>query len=414
MKSHWKLYVLYALIVAVLGQIYICPSPDSVFVVSAGVICLELVLLHGIDIHPFAFTVTSGVMTAVLRALLVLVSGGNVLQSLYSTFTFYFVFAVLVQVSRLMQLPQSRTLFKIAVMCCFDAVSNTVELLLLRQLSVRGVQLILLTALTRALLIWVMHVFYSRQTLYIVQEEHQKRYARLNQLAASIHSEVFFLSQTSDDLEALVRDGYAMYETAEDPQVSQNALALSNRAHKIRKDCDRVISGLQTLTDDIEHEHTLHLHDIFRILQDNTVRGQEMADKNISISFSCTGDAEIEQYFSIFTILNNLISNSVDACGTNGHIDVHAEASEDTLTLTVSDNGSGIEEDLIPLLFHPGFSTKFDPQTGEAASGIGLCHVKNAVDRMGGTIDVTSGETTIFTIRLPLAHSWEKGAVTHG
>lgn len=32
MKSHWKLYVLYALIVAVLGQIYICPSPDSVFV----------------------------------------------------------------------------------------------------------------------------------------------------------------------------------------------------------------------------------------------------------------------------------------------------------------------------------------------------------------------------------------------
>ncbi|WP_394272407.1 sensor histidine kinase [Butyricicoccus sp.] len=414
MKSNRKLYVLYALIVAVLGQIYICPSPDSVFVVSAGVICLELVLLHGTNFHPFAFTVLTGALTAVLRALLVLSSGGNAVQSLYSTFTFYFVFAMLVQASRLMQLPQSKTLCKIAVMCCFDAVSNVAELLLLRQLSVSGIQLILLTALVRAVLVWVMHVFYSRQTLYIVQEEHQKRYARLNQLAASIHSEVFYLSRTADDLEALVRDGYAMYESAEDPQVSQAVLALSNRTHEIQKDCDRVISGLQTLTDEIEHEHTLHLHDIFRILQDSTVRRQEMTDKNISISFSCAGDAEIEHYFDIFTILNNLISNSVDACGTDGHIDVRAAVSEDTLTLTVSDDGSGIEDDLLPLLFRPGFSTKFDPQTGKASDGIGLCHVKNAVDRTGGTIEVASGETTVFTVRLPLAHSWEKGVVTHG
>ena len=111
------------------------------------------------------------------------------------------------------------------------------------------------------------------------------------------------------------------------------------------------------------------------------------------------------------SVAKELLENAIDAGATQITLSIERGGIQQ---LQIADNGSGIEEDLIPLLFHPGFSTKFDPQTGEAASGIGLCHVKNAVDRMGGTIDVTSGETTIFTIRLPLAHSWEKGAVTHG
>lgn len=402
MKSNWKSLLLYASIVAVLAQIYICPSPDSVFVVSAGVICLELILIHGNSIAPFPFILLSGALCAALRTGLVLLSGGDAMQTLLSTCTFYGIFALLAQIFRFSRISAGKTMWKIGILCCFDAVSNAAELFILRQLTVTTVQLILLTTLVRGVFVWVMDVFYRRRTLYILQDEHQKRYARLNHLAASIRADAFYLSKVTEELSDLVKDSYTMYETAADPSVAQEALSLSRRSHEIHKDCARVISGLQTLTKDIEHEHMLHLRDIFRIMQDSTVRQQDITDKNLTVTFLCTGDIEIQHYYSVFTILNNLISNSVDACGTDGTIDVRAVVSEEAVTFSVTDNGRGIEADVLPYIFGAGFSTKFNPQTGESADGIGLCHVKNVTDRLGGTIDVASDEETTFTVCLPI------------
>lgn len=408
MKSDRKTLLLYTLMVAVLAQVYIDPAPGSAFVISAGVICMELLILAQSRLPLLPFIALSGIAAAALRTILVALSGGTYIQTLYSTLVFYGVFALLVRLSRFGQRP-SKLLIQIGMLCVFDFISNFAELFVLRQLSVSSVRMILVTALARGILVWVMYTFYRRQTLYIIQEEHQKRYARLNQLAASIHSEAFYLSKAADDLSSLVKDSYEMYETADDPQISQTALALSRRSHEIRKDCTRVISGLQALTEDIEQEQALHLRDIFRIMQDSTVRQQEIVDKNLTVTFDCTGDTEIENYYDIFTILNNLISNSVDACGTNGRIDVRASVDDDMLTLTVSDDGCGIEEDVLPFIFGAGFSTKFDQKTGEASSGIGLCHVKNVTDLLGGTVEVTSDEITTFTVRIPIGQTGSRG-----
>ncbi len=59
----------------------------------------------------------------------------------------------------------------------------------------------------------------------------------------------------------------------------------------------------------------------------------------------------------------------------------------------------------MPYIFNPGFTTKFDQNTGgEPSTGIGLAHVKNIVEHLKGTIIVESKKNigTTFKISIPL------------
>jgi signal transduction histidine kinase len=69
----------------------------------------------------------------------------------------------------------------------------------------------------------------------------------------------------------------------------------------------------------------------------------------------------------------------------------------------VTDTGPGIPEDVLPHIFEPFYTTK------TSGTGLGLAIVKRAIERVGGTIEVRSGDQngqgTIFTIRLPVIES---------
>jgi signal transduction histidine kinase len=78
-------------------------------------------------------------------------------------------------------------------------------------------------------------------------------------------------------------------------------------------------------------------------------------------------------------------------------VDVSVSASDDRVTITVSDRGPGIEPDDLPRIFDPYFSTK------RGGTGLGLPIAKNIVDGLGGTITVvsTTGRGTEINIELP-------------
>ena len=68
----------------------------------------------------------------------------------------------------------------------------------------------------------------------------------------------------------------------------------------------------------------------------------------------------------------------------------------DGLVVEIIDDGSGIDEVLLPRIFEPRFSTR---STG---AGLGLPIVQRLVNAWGGSVDVTSvsGEGTKVSIRL--------------
>ena len=71
------------------------------------------------------------------------------------------------------------------------------------------------------------------------------------------------------------------------------------------------------------------------------------------------------------------------------------------LRLTITDNGPGIEQDILDKIFDPFFTTK---KVGEG-TGLGLTISFSIIEKLGGRISVTSeeGRGAVFTIHLPTA-----------
>jgi two-component system, NtrC family, sensor kinase len=100
----------------------------------------------------------------------------------------------------------------------------------------------------------------------------------------------------------------------------------------------------------------------------------------------------------------NLFTNAAHAMLAEGgelRIRMHADHAHHTLTIEVSDTGTGIEEDDMPQIFEPFFTTKTDGR----GTGLGLSIVRGILDTHGGTVQAAStvGEGTLFTLTLPLA-----------
>lgn len=95
-------------------------------------------------------------------------------------------------------------------------------------------------------------------------------------------------------------------------------------------------------------------------------------------------------------VLINLVKNSMDALEDrpNPGITLASDCSSDKVTLSVSDNGAGIDDEILEDIFVPFYSTK------SHGSGIGLSLVRQIMRLHGGNVKVTSikGEGTVVSL----------------
>jgi len=100
-----------------------------------------------------------------------------------------------------------------------------------------------------------------------------------------------------------------------------------------------------------------------------------------------------------------LIMNGVEAMPREGLLQITSTTRDDVAIITIEDNGIGIPEEILPVLFEPFVSTK----EAKGGVGLGLAISRRIVERHGGRIDVDSkpGDGTKFTITLPVRHRGE-------
>ena len=151
----------------------------------------------------------------------------------------------------------------------------------------------------------------------------------------------------------------------------------------------------------------MNKHNIVEIIEDITQSVVEyMKYKYVEIIFDtdeeeiyvCCDEDKIER------IMLNILANAVKYTPSGGKIEVNIYSREDSVDITIKDNGQGIPREKIGMVFDRFSQVNKSLTKKQEGTGIGLAIVKNFVEMQGGKIFVEStlGEGTEFKITLPI------------
>lgn len=403
-----KRYLLAIIAISLFGEMYFYPFQGS-FRFSAGVLALSLVLLLENDIKESYIGILTGVSVLILRTFLNYQGSDlsySIFDSMYSVFPasiYYSMFGILAYIIDLRR-NRDDAIFTIISLFSIDVICNITESIISKSFNPSLFRYILLIGLIRSLISYLVFTIFKSQAILIRKKEHQKRYSQLNTLVSSIQAEMFYLKKSMSAIEGVMSKAMSLNNQLTDNDLKKDALDIAREVHEIKKDYYRVIKGFDNFVKKFENKDSMSMKDITYIIQDNINRFIEESNKSIHVNFHIGNNIELKAYYSLFTILNNLITNSIEAMENDGTINLVQYINDSDMIITLSDEGSGIEEDLLPYLFSPGFTTKFDKNTGQASTGIGLSHIKNIVDELNGKINIDSvvNKGTKFEIIIPL------------
>lgn len=116
---------------------------------------------------------------------------------------------------------------------------------------------------------------------------------------------------------------------------------------------------------------------------------------------SCNG-------YSIKQAIYNIIDNALDAIDENGEVIVSTCYKNNSIYLTIEDNGIGMDEDTLVNIFNSYYSLK-----GEDGCGLGMVIVKKIIENHSGTIKIESKQKLGTKVQINLPLHVEDGALNY-
>lgn len=109
--------------------------------------------------------------------------------------------------------------------------------------------------------------------------------------------------------------------------------------------------------------------------------------------------SHVEDPFMVFadikmlqSILQNIISNAIKFSHQGGIISITATKQENSILITITDHGVGMNKETLAHIFKPQLSRLTERRTNDVSAGIGLLLSKNLVEKHGGKIWAVSKE----------------------
>ncbi len=147
--------------------------------------------------------------------------------------------------------------------------------------------------------------------------------------------------------------------------------------------------------------HAEHMSNIDSLVEEViAVMKSELDDNQITLAKSLTAPVEVSvDPGNVREALLNILSNAIQAIGSNGTITVKTYMEKSYAVVEIIDTGCGILEKDLPFIFDPFFTTK-----GKGSTGLGLYITHKIIEKHNGRIEVESkprvGST--FRVFLPL------------
>ncbi len=103
-------------------------------------------------------------------------------------------------------------------------------------------------------------------------------------------------------------------------------------------------------------------------------------------------------------VVVNLVQNGIQASENSPVITINTYQENDTVVISIEDQGKGIEPDQLDKIFEPYYTRR------EKGTGLGLAIVKRIIENHNGTITVRSapGKGSTFILRFPLVRNDQK------
>lgn len=399
------------LIVAFVSQIYINIFNDD-FRVSAGIIFLSIIFIFFKNVDIIINSIVTANIVFILRLIISSFDGNDfayVFTVNYPVVFFYLSFGV---AFKLLNIRNQRNIYLLfASLCMSEFVGNLVETVFRYNVDfdIHNLKVLIVVCLVRSSIALIFVNIIKEYNILIEKEEHDERYRKLLFLISSLKTEIYFMNKNMDNIEDVMSNSFELYENLDtldvDDDIKAISLSITKDIHEIKKDYIRVIKGIEEVTHIKAKHKEMSLVYIFNILEDSTIKYIDSIGSNIQVNFKTGKDIKVKDHYILISILRNLINNSIESIDDkNGIVDVGYFCKDEEFVFMVSDNGKGIRLSDKNYIFNPGFSTKFNIDTGDMNRGIGLTIVKEMVEaRFNGSISVESeyGAGATFEIIIP-------------
>ena len=398
--------VLTAVLTAVFGEFKVTPFNGEIFRFGLGSIAFFLLLLT----RPPASFIQTGLVTGITVVCFRML--GDVmfdefqltvsLKNHAPSFLYYFLFACglgIINIEKYKTVP----LLLGAFGAVFEFVGNGAEFLMRdwllhhEGLGFKDWALVGGVALFRSYFIVGL---YSSITI----AEQKKRMQEMLGVGSELYAETLYLQKSMNHIEQITASSHDLYRKLKKQNLqalSVQALMIAQEIHEVKKDSQRILSGLSKITNEKRNDVFL-LSDLFDFVITANKKYSELLNRTITFRLSASVDFETTQHIPLLALLNNLTANAVESITDKGEIEFELYEEAESICINIKDSGKGIPQKDIPIIFEPGYTTKFNDR-GVAATGIGLSHVQDIIQTLQGQIQIEVPEQgTIFYIRIPI------------
>jgi CheY-like chemotaxis protein len=156
------------------------------------------------------------------------------------------------------------------------------------------------------------------------------------------------------------------------------------------------------------HDRPVERVDLNAVIQQSVeIAKSTLEERNFLLGRSIQVEMEIPKLLPIMAdpaelrqIFLNLLLNAQDAMPAGGAIRIAGRADDQTIVISMEDEGQGIPQEYLDRIFDPFFTTK-----GERGTGLGLSIAYHAMARLGGNITAANRPEggAVFALRFPVA-----------
>lgn len=403
--NKWSVLILTILITVIASEFKVIPFNGEDFRFGLGSAAFFFLLL--------IFQPTSLIFTGFLTGVTVVLvrigedmiftdeAFGLILVDHIPAFLFYLLFATgfsVIRIERFKKAPLLLGAFATVLEFTANSVEHIVRYLLWSNMHLEVQEWVLLALVAIFRSYFVVGLYSS-----IIIMEQNKRIQEMLKVGSNLYAETLYLQKSMNHIEKITASSHDLYRKLKSQDhlaLSTQALKIAQEIHEVKKDSQRILAGLQKITT-VERNKHYTLSEVVQLVIQGNEKYSELLNKEIIIHSTILVDYDTEQQIPLLALLNNICANAVEAISTTGKISIEVCEESELTWFIIKDTGGGISKEDHGIVFEPGYTTKFN-DSGVAATGIGLSHVKEIITTLEGQVQIESFDKgTTFKVNIP-------------